>query len=93
MGRARKVDDQEQLPGLEDQKDKEVHAAAVRYWERMQERKAAGDEEKAAKDSLVLVMTRKGLTHYKYGEIEVHLDTTTSPKVRRTTPGEEGDDE
>lgn len=79
-------DDIQQLPGMEDVKDTEVHNAAIRYWERMQERKEAGEEEVAAQESLIQIMDRKGMTSYRYKDVEVHIDSTRKAKVKRKTP-------
>lgn len=81
-----------QIPDLEDEKNPRVHTAAVRYWDRMQERKAAGDEEVAAHASLVEVMAAEGITSYRYKDVEVHLDTKTKARVTRSTPGGEDDE-
>lgn len=80
--------DQPSLPESDDVKNPRVHSAAVRYRERMLERKAAGEEEKEAHDNLVRIMHEEGIDSYRYGDIEVHIDKTEKAKVKKTTQAE-----
>lgn len=76
--------EQLQFPGMEDEKNPKIHASANRYWERMQERKAAGVEETTAQENLLRIMKEEGVEHYKYKDIEAHIDATEKVKVKKT---------
>ena len=97
MGRKRKetVADQPQIPGTETPHNKKVHAAAVRYADRRDERQAANVEEKTAHTTLLEIMDQEGVASYKYNGLEVHIDSNRKAKVKiegRTSPAEGGEE-
>lgn len=79
----RSIKEQEQkfLPGTAPKKNEAVHAAAVNYYDTMQERLTLTKAEKVAKDSLLATMADEGLKAYEYGGLKVVLQKKTSPKV------------
>lgn len=73
-------------------KNKRVHAAAKRYYALMLDRKAAGEDEKAAHDTLLNCMMEEGLEHYEYQGLTVDLDTKKKCAVKMAGESN-GDDE
>jgi hypothetical protein len=96
MGRPKKtVADQPQIPGTETPHNKKVHAAAVRYADRRDERIAANVEEKDAHKSLLEIMDAAGISSYVYNGLEIHIDQSRKAKVKiegRTSPAEGSDE-
>lgn len=89
----RSVADQVQnhMPGTGPQKNPRVHKKAVRYFDLMQARKAAGVAEKEAKTTLTELMIAEGLDEYEYGGLKVSIDTKRNVKV--TLEGRDEGDE
>ena len=87
--------DHPQLPGTEDERDESLIRAAKRYRQRMLERKAAGDEEESAHESLLRMMHERGITSYRYKDLQVDLDTKekVKVKVRSAEAEDDGGDE
>jgi len=69
-------------PDFKPVKNARVHKAAKRYYCLMLERKAAGDEEKAAHDTLLNTMMEEGLETYEYQDLKVAVDTSKKCKVK-----------
>lgn len=86
---------QDYIPGMEPIKNEKVHPLAIRYADRRDERIAANLEEKEAHDTLLAEMLEEGLTSYKYGDLEVHIDRKHKVKVNTHAEanGEAKDDE
>jgi hypothetical protein len=86
----RTVSDQVQnhIPGTEPVKNPKVHKNAVRYFDLMQARKAAGVDEKDAKVSLTELMIEEGIEEYEYGGLKVAVDTKRNVKVTIEGKGE-----
>lgn len=93
MAKTKTVADQVQnhIPGTGPKKNPKVHKAAVRYFDRMQERKAVGVTEKAAKTTLTELMIEEGLDSYEYGGLAVHIDTKRNVKVTLEGRDEDGE--
>ena len=67
---------------MEPKINKAVHAAAMRYARRRDERIAANKEEKDAHNSLLNTMKEEGLTSYSYQDVEIHIDSQEKCKVK-----------
>lgn len=67
--------DQEQIPGMESEKNERVHRAAKRYARVRDERIALSEKEKEAHDFLLGVMTEEGIESYEYKGLGVYVDT------------------
>lgn len=73
---------EQQLPGLEDQIDRDLDALGRRLHADRAARIAAGKAEKSSEELLSATMRDKGVAHYKYKDLELFLDTTTKVKVK-----------
>lgn len=84
--------DQTELPGMEEEKDNRVHEPALTYADVRDRRCALSKEEKQAKQALVDAMHKAGKTRYKYRELVVDLTSKGDDvKVRiEGKPAEEG---
>lgn len=76
-----KTVEEEYLPGMEPKKNPKIHPKAMRYAKLRDERIAANEAEKEAHDTLLFVMLEEGVTHYKYGTLEVSIDEKKKCKV------------
>jgi hypothetical protein len=85
MAKTRTADDQPSLNGMEDVKNPRVHRAALRYVRERDKRMTMTQEEKAAHNSLLDIMKQEGLTSYKYGDLEVNIDSTEKVKVKKAS--------
>ena len=83
--------EQKHLPGTAPKKNTRIHPKAVRYFDLMQARIAAGKEEKDAKTTLTEAMIEDGLDHYEYGGIRVDIDTKRNVKVKVDGKDETGE--
>lgn len=69
-------------PDFKPVKNERVHKAAKHYYDLMLERKAAGDDENDAHDSLLNVMLEEGLEHYEYKGVFVDVNIKKACKVK-----------
>ncbi len=94
-GRAKRMKEQAQLPGTEDEKNPIVHGKAIRYAEVRDERCKLTKDEKEAKTDLIETMKENGLTRYQYRELTVDLTNNADVKVKvaGSETAEEGDGE
>jgi hypothetical protein len=69
-------------PDFKPVKNQRVHKAAKRYYSEMLARKSAGEEEKAAHDTLLNIMLEEGLDFYEYQDLKVAVDTSKKCKVK-----------
>jgi hypothetical protein len=70
------------LPGTAPEKNVRVHKAAVTYYDLMLVRKAAGEEEVAAKETLLTVMAEENVESYEFNGLHVRIDLKKTPKVK-----------
>ncbi len=92
--KGRKVAAGEQLviEGTGPEKNTAVHDRAVQYARARDARMAAGEDEKAAHNGLLEAMDKANLTHYEYGDMVVHIDSSRKCKVK-TEPKAGGDED
>jgi len=76
------VNVQPPLPGAGGKKNKRVHDKAIAYAEARDERMLLTKQEKDAKKTLLAAMKEEGLEDYKWGNIEVHVDSSEDVKVK-----------
>lgn len=98
MARKAKTDEpefeQEVLdPDFKTVKNARVHKAAKRYYDAIRKRKAVGEDEVAAHDTLLNTMMEEGLEHYEYQGLEVHVNTAKKCKVKMASESANGESE
>jgi len=77
---------QKDLPGMEERKIPDLHAAAEDYAEIRDERMALTEKEVPAKANLLELMHKHGKETYKYEDVEisvVHEEETVKVKIHR----------
>ena len=79
---------QKDLPGMEERRIPELHAAAEEYAEHRDERMEALQEEVKLKEKLIALMHKHGKTEYAFGEVEIKL-VTEKEKVKVKILGKE----
>lgn len=80
-------------PDFKPVKNARVNKAAKRYYGLILERKTAGDEEKAAHDTLLNAMMEEGLEFYEYQDLKVAIDTKKKCSVKVQGEGNGEDEE
>lgn len=70
------------IPGMEPVRNEKVHRSAKRYAKLRDARMAANEGEKAAHNNLLTLMIAEGLTSYRYGDVEIFVDSTQKCKVK-----------
>lgn len=73
---------QPSIEGTEDDFNKKIHSAAVRYAKARDERIEAGREESLLHDALILAMKAEGMDTYQHGTISVRIDLSEKAKVK-----------
>jgi hypothetical protein len=66
------------LPGLEDERIDELSDLALSCLDAHEEKKAAGEAEKAKKDELIACMKQRGLTRYRDSESDLLVELELS---------------
>ena len=74
------------LPGMEPKKNGKVHAAGEEYADLRDKRMNAGMKEIEAKQELIDVMRKEGLTVYEYGDLRITLESKDKVKVKVIDP-------
>lgn len=94
-GTVKSMEAQPQIAGMEDEKNPRVHGPALTYADVRDRRNVLTKEEKAAKQALIEVMHKEGITRYKYRELVVDMTSKGDDvKVRVEAAGAaEGGDE
>jgi len=83
---------QEALPGMEDRKLKDIHEAALNYADLRDARIEASGPEVDAKATLLQLMKKHQLEHYKFNGVEVDLvHEKENVKVKVHAGGEDGE--
>jgi len=80
---------QQQIPGTESERNAEIEKKAKSYLMKMRSRKAAGELESEAKDSLIIAMAEAGETHYRHGNIVVDVGEKRTLKVKDENSSDE----
>ncbi len=91
MPRAKKIERQEQLPGVENREIKELEDLALDYAEGRDERMAATRKEVELKQNLIAAMHAAKKTEYKREGIEITL-IVEKEKVRVKVPKKDGEE-
>lgn len=73
---------QQHLPGMAPVKNPRIHPKAVRYAKLRDARIRAGEEEKAAHETLLTAMVEEGIEDYVYKGLSCHIDDTKKVKVK-----------
>lgn len=84
---------QTQIPGTEDREIKEVNAAAEAYVTQRDKRMKLTEKEVEAKEALIAVMKKHGLTVYRDDEAAPPLIVTLTPGKDKVKVTEAGGDE
>lgn len=74
---------QEHIPGMAPMpKNEKIHRLAKRCRAASKAWSIAAGEHKGLKEQLIEAMIEEGLTHYEYGDVTVHVDTSRKLKVK-----------
>ena len=76
------LDDDPQIPGLEDKKDGPLIQLAADYHYEMTKRIAASKKEKAAKNLVIAAMKEREIQSYRYKGVIVIVSATDNLKVK-----------
>lgn len=86
------VDDDPQLPGMEDKKDAELIAAAKRHHTIKTQLKEAASDLQDSEEAVIKIMNKRGITKYRYKNTIIDLKAKQKIAVKIEPPKESGDE-
>lgn len=87
------VDDQPQIPDLQDERDEALIRAAKKYQRILNQKKESSRQLEEAHDAILKIMHQNGITKYRYKSLSIEIGAKERARVTVETNDDEEKDE